>query len=127
MPKTQPLGRLADQRYKLREQRAALNQKLAELKEKEDALEADIFHALRESETTSATGALAVVSIKREDVPQMEDFDAFFAFAKRKGNSDLLAQRVSTTAWRERIRNGKDVPGVKSFTRVSLSITKKRK
>lgn len=120
------LGSLANQRYVLRERRLKLQEQIKELKEREEELEGRIFHALREAGVTSARGSKATVSIKREEVPTIEDFDAFFAYAKRKGNSDLLPKRVSTTAWRARMQEGKTVPGVKGFTRVSLQVTKTR-
>lgn len=119
------LGKLADARYRLREKRLALSRKVDELKAQEQELEGEIFSALKASEVTSATGSVATVSVTESEVPTLEDFDAFFAYAKRKPNQDLLPQRVSTTAWRARHAAGKTVPGVKAFKRVSLSITKK--
>ena len=62
------------------------------------------------------------VSIKETDVPVINDFLSFWKFVKKNNAYELLQRRVNSKAWRE---HDKKVPGLGSFTKKSLSITKR--
>ena len=66
----------------------------------------------------------AKVAVVKSVVPQVEDQDKFFKYVLRNKASDLLKNGVNTAAFRERLNDGKKVPGVTTFTRVSLRISK---
>ncbi len=59
-----------------------------------------------------------------KQVPQVKDWDKFYAFVKKTGQFDLVQRRLADTAIRERWDNGKEVPGVEAFGAVSVSLNR---
>jgi hypothetical protein len=107
--------------------RAQVEAASAELKPAEDeeaALHDHLLETFRKAELDGLTAHGLRLSIKTSSVPTLDDWDLFFAFAKSKKNFDLLQRSVNTPAWRERLKAGVRVPGVKSFDRVGLSVTR---
>lgn len=103
---------------RIKKQEAELNKLKKERAEYKDHL----IKTFTKDQLNSVKGKDCLVSITRTEVPVIEDWDAFFAYARRKGNHDLLRHAVSTPAWRERLADEKHVPGVGSYTRVGLQI-----
>lgn len=68
------------------------------------------------------TGTLVIARAER-DVPRLVDFDKFWGFVRRKNAPELMNRSVNSRGWRD---HSMRVPGVDSFTRESLSITKRR-
>ncbi len=56
-------------------------------------------------------------------VPQVEDWDAFYAFIRRKSLFHFLERRPSVTACREVWDSHKKIPGVAQFERVSVKVS----
>ncbi len=112
--------------------RLAELKKLAEIAEakaqpinQEDAaLREHLMATFKKSELKGATGSGIALSLTSTPCPSLEDWAAFYKYAKLKGNEDLLQHSVNTPAWRERIEAGKKIPGVKVFDRVSISVRK---
>lgn len=96
------------------------------LKDKEDELRKHMINSYTNQQLKSIRGPKVLVSLVETEVPVVDNWKAFFSYAKRKGNEDLLQHSVSTPAWRERLADNKKVPGVKKFTRKSLRITHSR-
>ena len=121
-PKT--LGACADLYFTLREQRLAA-QKIADAIEvNERAIREHIILTLPKSEASGVAGKLARVSRVIKQVPQIKDWSAFYAYIKKTGSFDLLQRRPGEAAIQERWDAGKVVPGVESFTVVTLSVSK---
>ncbi len=111
--------------------------KLRTLMDKSDKLHAaakpvdDAIAALREKllkefskAELSTTAAGLRVAVSTTPVPSIVDQMKFLAYATRKANWDLLQKTCASAAWRERMEAKKAVPGVESFNRVSLSVTR---
>lgn len=120
------LGEAIDLLDKLRDERLELGAKLADVKAREDFIEGAIFNRFEKSKLEGGRGKIAQASISMQEVPTIEDSDAFYGYIKKSGELDLLQRRVSSTAVRERWKAGKVVPGVGKFTKISLSLTKLR-
>lgn len=62
------------------------------------------------------------VSIRKEIVPKVEDWDEVHAYVKNTGQFELLHRRMSSTAYRELQSMGSNVPGVKptELTRINF-------
>ena len=97
------------------------------MKTEEAKLESFIFKQLGTLALMRGSGKIANASISKLVVPNISDKVEFFKFACRKANIDLLTFGVSSEAWRQRHDDGKKVPGTKPFTKVSLSVTKRKK
>lgn len=121
-PKT--MGACADKLYQLREKRLAEQKRVDEIEAEEKALKEHIIQTLPKSEASGVAGKLARVSVVTKVIPQVENWDKFYAYIKKKGEFDLLQRRVSDTAVKERWDNGKQVPGVKTFNALTVSINK---
>jgi hypothetical protein len=120
--KGETLGQTIDElarRYELRKQ---AERAMAALKKEEDAVREFLINSCALSDLNGARGKAASVAVVRTNVPVLKDWMAFFSFAKKKGNEDLLQREVSSPAWRERMSAGQQVPGVEKFERISLRL-----
>lgn len=118
------VGACVDLLYQRRAERLAVQARVEELKADEADLERHIFNTFGKQELRGAKGTVASASIKEENVPTMEDWEAFRAWVVKTKSWDLLQKRLSSTAVRERWNAGKEVPGVGVFHKMSLSLTK---
>ena len=118
------LGACADLYYKTQQERYALQHKVEELKALETALGEKIIRELPKSEATGVAGRKARATVKKKEVPQVEDWPALYTHIMKTKSFDLLQKRVAEKAIEERWTNGKKVPGVTKFTKVTVSITK---
>jgi hypothetical protein len=121
-PKT--LGACADHVYTLRQERLAAQKVVDALEEEEKALREHIINTLPKSEATGAAGKLARVTVITKEVPQVKDWDKFYAYVKKNNAWDLMQRRLSAAAVTERWEAGKEVAGVEPFKAVTLSINK---
>lgn len=121
-PKT--IGACLARLVKLQEMADAISIKLAPINKEEAALREHMIEAFKKDQLQGARGSGRSLSVISVAVPVLKDWKKFFRFASKKGNDDLLPRSVSSTAWRERVDNGKFVPGVESFTRVGLRVNK---
>jgi hypothetical protein len=118
------MGVCADKLYELRQKRLAQQKLVTEMEEEEKALKEYIINTLPKSETSGVAGKLARVTITSKEVPQVEDWDAFYKHVKKTGEFELMQRRLSDAAINERWEAGKKVPGVKAFKATSLSLNK---
>ena len=65
---------------------------------------------------------VCTVSIKKDVVPTVEDWDLVHQHIIENGQFELLQKRMSATAYRELQQMGQDVPGVKptELTRINF-------
>ena len=110
---------------------AALVEKLEELgamfqpiNKEVEALRAHMLDNFKKSELDGMKAYGQSLALIKTVVPTIANFGEFLKYAMKKGNEDLLQKSVNTPAWRERMNDGKQVPGVKPFDRVALRITK---
>ncbi len=121
------IGQAIDKLYKAVQLRKVVQQKVKDMKTEEDKLESFIFKQLGTLALMRGSGKVANASISKLVVPNVTDKNKFYEYGKLKANFDLLTVGISSQAWRERHDDGKAIPGVKAFTKVSLSVTKKQR
>lgn len=104
---------------------AAIREEKAELAEQEKALngemsaiESEILRRMndRKVDRFAGNGMSAVKTIETQ--PQVEEWDAVYAFIRESGDFSLLQKRISATAYRELLAMG-SVPGI-----ISREVTK---
>ena len=122
IPKT--LGACADMVYSLKQKRLLIQHEVDELQAQETELRQHIIDTLPKSQASGVAGKLARVSVVTKVVPRVEDWELFWSKFNPKRDSDLVQRRLSNEAVAARWENGKKVPGVETFTVVSLSINK---
>lgn len=122
-----PLGAVADELYRIREERLALDRQVDELKKVESKLRDHIINTLPKSEANGIAGKVVRVTINTKVVPRAKDWDAIYAYVKKnaaRGGFALLQRRLNEAAVKEIWESGKKVPGVETFNAVTLSINK---
>lgn len=138
------LGACVDLYHDTREKRLAANRVTEEIKVVENAISNHIIDNLPKGDE-GAIGARYKGTVKTETIFQVEDWDAFYNHIKKTGSFELLNRMLNQAAVREHtdvlnekldIANAKVsdpkkrkarkmLPGVKTFTAVKLSVTKK--
>jgi len=104
------MNMLADTRAKLK---ALLDQE-KELKNVQNALEAEIAADMERQGLTQTGNDVCTISLKTETVPTVEDWDVLHQHISDTGRFELLQKRMSATAYRELIAMEPSVPGVRS-------------
>ncbi len=118
------MGVCADQLYALRDKRIAESKKLDEMVAEESALKNHIIENLPKSEQTGASGKTANVKVVTKEIPVVENWDDFYGYVRKTKRTDLLQKRLSEGAIAEILDAGKKVPGIGTFDKVTLSLTK---
>lgn len=103
--KPQTLGELADTLFTLRDKKAKIAQLIKEVEQEIDEAEGKFLAACEEQGTTVARGALAQVSIKKVEVPQVSDWDAVFKYIIRHKAPHLLQRRIHQGALDELVQS----------------------
>ena len=104
------MNMLADTRAKLK---VLLDQE-KELKQVQNALEAEIAADMERQGLTQTGNDACTISLKTEVVPTVEDWDVLHKHISDTGRFELLQKRMSATAYRELIAMEPSVPGVRS-------------
>ena len=104
------MNMLADTRAKLK----VLLAQEKELKQVQNALEAEIAADMERQGLTQTGNDVCTISLKTETVPTVEDWDVLHQHISATGRFELLQKRMSATAYRELIAMDPSVPGVRS-------------
>lgn len=122
IPKT--IGACADRLYELKGEMSKINKQLEELDKERKAIQEHVINELPKSSATGVSGKAANVKVVTKDVPQVKDWDAFYGYIRKTKRTDLMQKRLSDAAVGELLDQGVKVPGVQTFTAVSISLTK---
>ena len=123
------IGALADQIWKLKQEKKKADAVVKALEKDIETLELQIIEMLDSQETRKGEGKLASISITSSIQPSTENWDDFIRFVAAGKRNDktaylhLVQRRVSVEAYRELLSLGINVPGIKPFTKRSLSVT----
>ena len=104
------MNMLASTRAKLKD----LLEQEKELKQVQNALEAEIAADMERQDLTQTGNDVCTISLKTETVPTVEDWDVLHQHISDTGRFELLQKRMSATAYRELIAMEPSVPGVRS-------------
>lgn len=118
------LGAVADELYTLRQRRLELQKVVDELESREKALKEHVINNLPKSDAKGISGSVANVRVENDEIPQVKDWDKFYAYVKKTNAFDLLQRRLNPKAVTDRWADKKKVPGVESFTVTKVSCTK---
>jgi hypothetical protein len=123
-----PQGALADWLYDLRQARGVLGTVTAAF---EDVLPAIIkgiddhfVKTLKVGESSGVQGMRSRVQVTDTPIPQVADWEKFYAHIKKTGNFELLNRAVNRAAVKERWEQKRQVPGVTAFHAKTVSCTK---
>lgn len=130
------LGTLIDRFYK-QEQIVAAKKRLVTRAEtnvkreqtKANKIEQTIRDRFKRSEIKGAFGKVAVAELKTLTSAQLHDWAKLNKYVLANNAVDLFQRRINKAAWVERLadRKNRPIPGIKSYSRVVLNVTKKGK
>lgn len=102
-----------------------LNKQKKDLEEAKGEAETRLIHLLKEQKLdgTHANGYSATIS--EESYGSIEDFEAFAEYIKNTDSFFLLQRRLSQAAYNDLKQAGEEIPGIKTFTKTSLSLRKR--
>ena len=118
------LGEIIDRLYATRASRLDLMKLADELKATETQLKEEILNLLENIGLEKASGKIATVGIRRNEIPLVTEWEEIHQFIKTTDRFDLLQKRLSAPAWRELYQGGILVPGTVMGIDTELSLTK---
>lgn len=119
------VGAAVDFLYATREKRKMFEAQAAAVKEEETEIETQIFNKFKKADLDGARGKQAQASVSSSDVPTLDDWDAFAEHLKKNpADLDMLQRRLAIEAVRARWSDKIVVPGVGTFTKIKLTLTK---
>jgi len=126
LPKT--VGTCADKLYTLNQEMGKLRKKheteMAKYKKEFMALQEHALGLLNSQKSSGAKGKVGQLTKKFKAIPVIENFDEVWKYAKKEDASDLFGRSLNATAVRQRWDANIAIPGVGTFSKISLSITK---
>ena len=106
------IDELIDRKKSIKSQMEKLNSELKNLREQENDIDLELLKKLDAEGLKKTANEVASVSIKEETVPDVHDWDALYAHIISSGDFSLIQRRVSSTAYRELLKLGYNVPGL---------------
>lgn len=116
------LGSAIDALWALREKKRKLETQVKEIEAAIADSETQVMELMDKEGVEKTTGKKASVSITSNVVPQVEDWDAFYAYIHRNKYYHLLERRPSVTGCRELFETKGKLPGVLPFTKRKLNL-----
>jgi len=116
------MGEMIDNLQELREKKRSLEAEVAKVQGEFDAIEEQLLELLETQKVDGSKGKKASVSITRSVHANIKDFDALCKYVKKTGYFHLFQRRLSDTAFRELLEQGKTVPGLEPFTKTKLNL-----
>ncbi len=105
--------------------KAALNQRIKELDKAREPVEADLIRQIRETGTQGLHTDEISVTISEQSFGDITDYEAFETYMKETDSLFLLQRRLSQVAYNDLKAAGETIPGVKDFTKTTLSLRKR--
>ena len=130
------LGTLIDRLYKQNQVVAAKKRLVvrAETNVKREQAKADIIDKsirdrFKRTQIEGAFGSIGVAQFKKITSAQLSNWAKLRKYVLANDAIDLFQRRINKAAWLERLadRKNRPIPGIKSYDRVVLSVTKKRR
>ena len=118
------IGAKIDALFTLREKRRELEAQAEELKKDADFIELAVMEQMKAEGIESSRGVKATVSISKNIVPNVEDWDAFYKYILRNNWFHLLQKRPSVSGCQEIFEMKKRIPGVVPFEKETINLRK---
>lgn len=103
---------------------SAINKEAESIKREISVLEGEIINYLRQQDVQSLSTTGGRVTLVKEVVPTVTNWDAVFDFVKNNDAFYLLQKRISSTAWREFTQQEGDIEGIEAYETTKLSTRK---
>lgn len=130
VPKEPTIGQLIDLMDKNRDERRLLEDKIKGLNASFSEWESKLISLLKEQSIDKSQGSTATAALSEATTFSVEDRAALDAFIKKTGYAQIHTNHVSSASCAEILamnpRLKGNIPGLKSFTKVAIKLTKLR-
>lgn len=116
------MGAKIDALFALREKKRKHDEAIKELEKQMSTLQQELITQMQTEGITASKGKKASISISDNIVPQVEDWDAFYEFIRKKKWFHLLERRPSVSGCRELFEKNGRIPGVMPFNKITLNL-----
>jgi len=106
------INELIEARSEVKTSMESLTSSLKDLQASKDNLDYQLIGALEAQGLSRTANKEASVSINTSTVPDVVDWDAFYEFIFSTKDTTLLQRRASSTAYKEFLKMGIEVPGL---------------
>lgn len=104
-----------------------LNKQAKELEDTiNDMIENELRPRMLEVGTDTASGDVGIAQITPEEIPKVDDWDAFYNYIKENNAFHLMQRRPAVKALKELREIGEPAPGTGVFTKYVLTVKPKR-
>lgn len=110
------MNSIIDERALIKAQMDGLNKRLKEFREALDQVDRLLLKKMDNEGLSRTANDMASVSINEDIVPDVTNWDALYEHVQETGDFSLIQRRVSSTAYRELLKLGEQVPGLESRT-----------
>jgi hypothetical protein len=121
------LGAQIDALYDLEQEINEAERQVRELKQQRAKKEANLLRQFGKEDIDGCKGTRGVASIRTAQFPSIKDRRKFERYVIKNRAFDLFQARVASRAYFDRIEEGEEIPGVKVFERISVSIRRRVK
>lgn len=110
------VNQLINERADVKGQMDQLNKQLKELRAESDYIDVLLLKKMDAEGVSRTANDAASVSINEDTVPNVDDWDALYEHVTSTQDFSLLQRRVSSTAYKELLKMGENVPGLSPRT-----------
>jgi hypothetical protein len=121
------IGKMVDEMYALRNQKLELNKKAKEINARIEELQSLVLERMEGEDMEVSAGQDATARRAKTIVPVVQDWTAFEKYIMDNDALYMLERRCASNSFRELNAQGVEVPGVRPFTKIAISLTKKSK
>lgn len=89
-------------------------------------LKQEIMTTMRDIGTDVYSAELGRVNIIKTVIPQVTDWSLVYSHVARQDAFDLLQRRITAAAWRDRVEEQGNIPGIEPFENTTLRVTQGR-
>lgn len=119
------LGKQIDQIKDLDDEIKAAEKDLKELKRRRAKLELRLLKSFKKEDIDGSKGRRGVARIRRALFYSIKNRRLFDKYVLKHKALDLFQNRISSTAYKARLDEGEAVPGIISFERFGITVTKR--
>lgn len=110
------VNQLINKRASVKGEMDQLNKQIKELRAESDYLDVLLLKKMDAEGVSRTANDAASVSINEDTVPDVTDWDALYEHVTSTQDFSLLQRRVSSTAYKELLKMGENVPGLSPRT-----------
>jgi hypothetical protein len=110
---------------RVKDEISEVNDKLDQLKKQKSELELKLIGEMNSEGLSLARTDYGTISVTKTEVASVKDWNLFEDYIYKNHALHLLQRRAANAAYRDEIAVKGEIPGVETFTQVSLSLTNK--